>query len=98
MFFFFFSSRRRHTRWPRDWSSDVCSSDLAGGDGGSRGRALDAIDTNGPADVLQFALTEIDEDDRHLVPYEVADGARNHDLARQGDLMDAGGDVDAIAN
>src|SRR5207253_6689151 len=27
--FFFFSSRRRHTRWPRDWSSDVCSSDLS---------------------------------------------------------------------
>src|SRR5437870_1061724 len=26
---FFFSSRRRHTRWPRDWSSDVCSSDLS---------------------------------------------------------------------
>src|SRR5437660_11738997 len=26
----FFSSRRRHTRWPRDWSSDVCSSDLLG--------------------------------------------------------------------
>src|SRR5207253_7143741 len=25
---FFFSSRRRHTGWPRDWSSDVCSSDL----------------------------------------------------------------------
>src|SRR5437660_7753622 len=25
---FFFSSRRRHTIWPRDWSSDVCSSDL----------------------------------------------------------------------
>src|SRR6266508_5419513 len=25
---FFCSSRRRHTRWPRDWSSDVCSSDL----------------------------------------------------------------------
>src|SRR6267143_1451997 len=28
-FFFFFSSRRRHTRWNCDWSSDVCSSDLA---------------------------------------------------------------------
>src|SRR6267143_1570281 len=27
--FFFFSSRRRHTRWNCDWSSDVCSSDLA---------------------------------------------------------------------
>src|SRR5207253_5855776 len=29
-YIFFFSSRRRHTRWPRDWSSDVCSSDLKG--------------------------------------------------------------------
>src|SRR6266508_4393783 len=29
--FFFFSSRRRHTRWPRDWSSDVWSSDLVRG-------------------------------------------------------------------
>src|SRR3712207_9256415 len=28
MTFFFFSSRRRHTRYWRDWSSDVCSSDL----------------------------------------------------------------------
>src|SRR5216683_5369786 len=31
LFVFFFSSRRRHTRSDRDWSSDVCSSDLAGG-------------------------------------------------------------------
>src|SRR2546430_7601288 len=30
-FFFFFSSRRRHTRFDCDWSSDVCSSDLANG-------------------------------------------------------------------
>src|SRR5438067_12575494 len=29
IYFFFFSSRRRHTRSKRDWSSDVCSSDLA---------------------------------------------------------------------
>src|SRR5690606_40443276 len=28
---FFFSSRRRHTRFSRDWSSDVCSSDLPDG-------------------------------------------------------------------
>src|SRR2546430_6024253 len=28
MIFFFFSSRRRHTRFDCDWSSDVCSSDL----------------------------------------------------------------------
>src|SRR2546427_6775660 len=30
MIFFFFSSRRRHTRFDCDWSSDVCSSDLDG--------------------------------------------------------------------
>src|SRR6266496_5535989 len=34
-FFFFFSSRRRHTRSLRDWSSDVCSSDLRGRQGRS---------------------------------------------------------------
>src|ERR1041385_6199083 len=39
--FCFVSSRRRHTRCSRDWSSDVCSSDLPedGGDPGSRGFA-----------------------------------------------------------
>src|SRR5689334_25165505 len=31
LLFFFFSSRRRHTRWNCDWSSDVCSSDLNSG-------------------------------------------------------------------
>src|SRR6266436_2380083 len=36
IFFFFFSSRRRHTRCSRDWSSDVCSSDLQW----ARGRSL----------------------------------------------------------
>src|SRR2546430_9225442 len=30
LFLFFFSSRRRHTRFDCDWSSDVCSSDLVG--------------------------------------------------------------------
>src|SRR3712207_9360534 len=37
--FFFFSSRRRHTRYWRDWSSDVCSSDLEHG----RVRVWDAV-------------------------------------------------------
>src|SRR5690606_40729088 len=36
--FFFFSSRRRHTRFSRDWSSDVCSSDL-GPQGSARNEA-----------------------------------------------------------
>src|SRR5690625_7818277 len=54
-FAFFFSSRRRHTRWPRDWSSDVCSSDLA--------RALGALDIlnkdNVDAEQLQSVLSGI---------------------------------------
>src|SRR2546430_2889147 len=41
--FFFFSSRRRHTRFDCDWSSDVCSSDLLGQDPDRRrGRGRDA--------------------------------------------------------
>src|SRR5437763_14097053 len=42
MFFFFFSSRRRHTRYIGDWSSDVCSSDLAGLERRVRREALEA--------------------------------------------------------
>src|SRR2546422_8627778 len=40
LLFFFFSSRRRHTRCSRDWSSDVCSSDLAGAAGRAGARAV----------------------------------------------------------
>src|SRR5690625_5390259 len=40
---FFFSSRRRHTRWPRDWSSDVCSSDLAVDRAGTQLQAVDRV-------------------------------------------------------
>src|SRR2546430_5255658 len=41
--FFFFSSRRRHTRFDCDWSSDVCSSDL-----GTYRVAEDTMDLTGP--------------------------------------------------
>src|SRR6266496_5429412 len=40
-FFFFFSSRRRHTRSLRDWSSDVCSSDLIERETGRMQRVVD---------------------------------------------------------
>src|SRR6266487_5368648 len=40
---FFFSSRRRHTRWTGDWSSDVCSSDLPRGGRPSGGTRSDAM-------------------------------------------------------
>src|SRR5439155_3284342 len=49
---FFFSSRRRHTRWPRDWSSDVCSSDLT-----KVGVIVCGIRTRAPAESLELART-----------------------------------------
>src|SRR5690606_40937918 len=39
----FFSSRRRHTRFSRDWSSDVCSSDLKRGLGRKTARIEDLV-------------------------------------------------------
>src|ERR1022692_5244693 len=60
-FFFFFSSRRRHTRLQGDWSSDVCSSDLANvlvemeqlnlvpGDSRKSGEGLEALELGRPS-------------------------------------------------
>src|SRR5476651_463660 len=48
MLFFFFSSRRRHTRYWRDWSSDVCSSDLEAMDLLRGGIGLRAIGQKDP--------------------------------------------------
>src|SRR2546430_8355680 len=42
-YYFFFSSRRRHTRFDCDWSSDVCSSDLSVMESISRSSCLSAI-------------------------------------------------------
>src|SRR5437868_14288782 len=50
MSFLFFSSRRRHTRSKRDWSSDVCSSDLAVGAQAGDG-VVDVVD--GEHDAMQ---------------------------------------------
>src|SRR3712207_1795860 len=55
-FLFFFSSRRRHTRYWRDWSSDVCSSDLAA----SMGLDLFA-DEVGRARALLFAPRAVEQ-------------------------------------
>src|SRR5690606_32714284 len=46
---FFFSSRRRHTRFSRDWSSDVCSSDLC----------LEPADTWDGSEAARMALSAI---------------------------------------
>src|SRR5436309_15729439 len=50
---FFFSSRRRHTRFSRDWSSDVCSSDLEGEQVVARlDRQVEAREPLGDGDVV----------------------------------------------
>src|SRR6266508_765263 len=57
---FFFSSRRRHTRWPRDWRSDVCSSDLIvaaiWGDPQTLNPAMNQIGAGGAGGVTEIAL------------------------------------------
>src|SRR5690606_22124270 len=81
--FFFFSSRRRHTRFSRDWSSDVCSSDL---DSYNRGNidlvaaTLDSVNTVyvqlnnevGPERTVEVATRlGLPEDTLGLEPYPV---------------------------
>src|SRR5207249_7335365 len=55
-FFFFFSSRRRHTRSKRDWSSDVCSSDLSGQVGPSSAEAFAFFGLPLVADIVEEAM------------------------------------------
>src|SRR5690625_7718866 len=72
MFLFFFSSRRRHTRWPRDWSSDVCSSDL-GDDGFPRLQVIQGSEATGILDPVTRLLTEgyaVLSRDEYGDPYE----------------------------
>src|SRR5215208_2963939 len=66
MVFFFFSSRRRHTRWPRDWSSDVCSSDLRP----ATAAESQVVDLNpGPFEVYPYGVLQREVAGRdHLVP------------------------------
>src|SRR6266704_4957410 len=55
-FFFFFSSRRRHTRSKRDWSSDVCSSDLVNVVVGNRSEVEVAVGTAEPEEAARRLL------------------------------------------
>src|SRR2546429_2563638 len=75
--FFFFSSRRRHTRCSRDWSSDVCSSDLTTLRDGEQapGNSVTAeeklrlarqLDTLG-VDVIEAGFPSASEGDRRAV-------------------------------
>src|SRR5205085_8570726 len=70
MKFFFFSSRRRHTRFDCDWSSDVCSSDL----GNRLARAVGATVTVMHVDVPGGSLVERQRE-QHLFQTLVAGAA-----------------------
>src|SRR5258707_8426390 len=63
--FFFFSSRRRHTRYWRDWSSDVCSSDLDSDHGGSSGRLRKELNMLPPGDIRN-CIVALSEDEALL--------------------------------
>src|SRR5690606_4535320 len=89
---FFFSSRRRHTRFSRDWSSDVCSSDLR------LGIAHGGADGVGGVEDLRVDLRIIDDVDADR---STGDDVRVHDLrADRGRLLvaDVGADqrVDGV--
>src|SRR5690625_4874235 len=79
LFVFFFSSRRRHTRWPRDWSSDVCSSDL-----------FEIVATNWDFDQAEYTVTAGEEVKITLVNEEGM-----HGIAIDGLDVDIQGDGDA---
>src|SRR5690606_41100456 len=62
---YFFSSRRRHTRFSRDWSSDVCSSDLAllGKSGQAVLRVASALEAIHCYSLVHDDLPAMDDDD-----------------------------------
>src|SRR5438105_9125714 len=71
---FFFSSRRRHTRSTRDWSSDVCSSDLAAADTANKFpediqammRKPDALRTPFEQQLHELAWRQVEHEYDHL--------------------------------
>src|SRR5207253_4730081 len=55
---------RRHTRWPRDWSSDVCSSDLSRASSASRPERRRRNSARRAADKTARSLDQIEESQR----------------------------------
>src|SRR3989442_11036605 len=85
---FFFSSRRRHTRCGRDWSSDVCSSDL-GEESDVWGRDVAASDEVGEDALGLFAakgLRYVNVDDGARLADATAQRRRGHDVERAAGL------------
>src|SRR3712207_8212231 len=85
--FFFFSSRRRHTRYWRDWSSDVCSSDLRSDPDDfddQRVARLGAADGNRAADLVDRVEVERGQDVGGRGPGDLAVGDLRRSEERRG--------------
>src|SRR2546430_11487114 len=79
--FFFFSSRRRHTRFDCDWSSDVCSSDLF------NANRLDV--EHDKVDLIQQAMLNRIVDDRQMTRFHPkARIAANQIIDQRNDQLD----------
>src|SRR2546426_4268633 len=76
--FFFFSSRRRHTRLQGDWSSDVCSSDLAAVEGATEPEQDDRL----PPPPAKPASAAVDEATLLALCHEVGLARRADDVRR----------------
>src|SRR5690606_21342693 len=93
---FFFSSRRRHTRFSRDWSSDVCSSDLKIGLWQEGDPYLDILEPGGNPGMIKAKYTgeydaegapvrQINADDRQILDVNTRfEGGFNTRLAYKG--------------
>src|SRR5690606_39302315 len=64
-YIFFFSSRRRHTRFSRDWSSDVCSSDL---------NAEETIENTELGDAIYDCLSKLPEKQAQVFKMKTIEG------------------------
>src|SRR2546422_4888598 len=87
--FFFFSSRRRHTRCSRDWSSDVCSSDLSEFGGslstGHVKRSNLLLPAAAPADKLPPNSETVAQSlfSAYLLPFEIASRSEERRVGKE---------------
>src|SRR5580765_8943063 len=94
MLLFFFSSRRRHTMWTGDWSSDVCSSDLpvpVPKVGTGTGPAVDLKDIRGQESAKRSEERRVGKECRsRWSPYHLKNKTHRdlHDTELPGDLLE----------
>src|SRR5690606_39793763 len=89
------SSRRRHTRFSRDWSSDVCSSDLVVG-GLQALAVLEQVDTDQQAAAIRQQAAQVAQEVQCLMRLEVADAGAREESQRTGSPEGLGQDRKSV--